>query len=134
MNTKILMSAAALCLAVMGIAASFLPQEILAYTDAPANELTVLVVQAAGALYLGFAVLNWTARANLIGGIYSRPVALGNFLHFTMMAIAGWKVISDGRTLPAVLALAAVYSGFAACFGFVLFTHPRMAERRANEA
>src|SRR5204862_7388254 len=33
------------------------------------------------ALYLGFAVLNWMGCVVLFGGIYGRPVALGNLCH-----------------------------------------------------
>ena len=128
MNTKVLMTASALFLALLGAAASFLPQEILASLDAPAEGYVVLVVQIAGALYLGFAMLNWTARENLIGGIYSRPVALGNFLHFVMVALAMWKEVFSGPGLLALVVGAAAYTALAVAFGLVLFNHPRAAQ------
>src|SRR5690554_807445 len=97
LNTNVLMVLSALLMALLGMAATFLPQEIAAYAGAEADALMVLVVQATGALYLGFAFLNWTARANLMGGIYSRPVALGNFLHFAMVTLALGKAVLAGQ-------------------------------------
>src|SRR5271165_1534786 len=90
------MSLSALFLAVLGIGTSFMPQEILAHYGTRATGPAVLAIQIAGALYLGFAILNWTARSILIGGIYARPVALGNFLHFAIVMLAGWKAIAGG--------------------------------------
>jgi hypothetical protein len=124
MKTKALMSSSALLMAVLGIAGTFLPEEILSHSVADARGTGVLLVQIAGALYLGFAMLNWMARANLIGGIYSRPVAMGNFLHFAMVAIALLKALLGGLRAQPVLAGAAVYSVFAVWFGLVVFTHP----------
>jgi hypothetical protein len=122
MKTKALMSASALMMAVLGLCASFLPQEILAHFGAEPRGLGVLLVQIVGALYLGFAMLNWMARANLIGGIYSRPVAVGNFLHFAVVAVTLLKAILSGSRAAEVLGGAALYSIFAVWFGGVVFS------------
>ena len=82
-----------------------------------------MLVQVTGALYLGFAFLNWMARGVLIGGIYSRPVALGNFLHFAVVAATLLKAMTH-FDLPVVYALSAAYTMFAAWFAVVLFTSP----------
>jgi len=124
MNTKILMGASALFMAILGIVASFLPQEILAYAGSRPEGLGVLVVQITGALYLGFASLNWMARANLIGGIYSRPVALGNFFHFAIVGVVLLKALMAGQNTAEIVVGTAAYSAFAISFGLVLFTHP----------
>ncbi len=87
MHSRILMITSAAFLAVLGLATSFMPQEVLGLHGTVPDTPTVLLVQMTGALYLGFAILNWTARGVLIGGIYARPVALGNFLHFAMVAV-----------------------------------------------
>lgn len=124
MNTKLLMIASAAVLAVIGLAATFLPQEILQYAGSAGAGLDVVIVQIAGAAYLGFAMLNWMARENVIGGIYSRPVAFGNFLHFLVAALAVVKVaLGAGRSIETVIG-AVVYAFFAAAFGVLLFTHP----------
>ncbi len=124
MHTKLLMSGSAVFMALLGIAASFFPQEILAYLGSPPEGREVIVVEIAGALYLGFATLNWMARGNLIGGVYSRPVALGNFLHFFVVAAVLIRAAVAAARTPDVVIGAVVYALFALGFGLVLFTHP----------
>lgn len=111
-------------MAVAGIAMSFAPDEIL--TAAGVTSVITaerLLVQVAGATYFGFAMINWTAKANLIGGIYSRPVAIGNFAHFLVGAFALAKGYFNGQT-HIVLIVTIAYVIFAILFGMVLFTHP----------
>ncbi len=126
MRTTVLMSLSALCMGIAGLAASFAPQELITHLGAAPDSSTVLLVQAMGALYLGFAILNWMARNILIGGIYARPVALGNFLHFGIVSLAGWKAVAAGAiTARFALLPCGIYTFFAIWFGLVLFTHPR---------
>jgi hypothetical protein len=115
------MRASAVFLGVLGVAATFLPQEILARVGAPPVGFNVLLIQIAGALYLGFAMLNWMARGNLIGGIYSRPVAIGNIAHFTIGGLCLLKFVYAGEYALEVIAAAVAYSAFAALFAFVAF-------------
>jgi hypothetical protein len=122
MNTRLLMRATALFLGAAGLAASFLPQEMLAAFGVAPVPVTIVLVQIVGAAYLGFAFLNWMAQGNAMGGIYSRPVAIGNFGHFT---IGGLGLLKSGvvqSTWP-VLAVAALYAVFAALFAYVAFAH-----------
>ena len=72
----------------LGFAASFFPNEILNNIGLAPTETLALIVQISGALYVGFAVMNWMAKAVLIGGIYARPLAMGNFAHFMIAAIS----------------------------------------------
>ncbi|WP_026898985.1 hypothetical protein [Daejeonella oryzae] len=122
MNTKILMSASAVVLGLAGIFLSFFPLEVSAHLGL--NQSAVIVLQILGSLYLGFAMLNWTAKANLIGGIYSRPVAIGNFTHFMISAIALIKISFIGSGFTYIWIAALLYSIFAILFAYVLFTHP----------
>ncbi len=108
---------------VLGITSSFLPQELLRSLGTSVDTWNVLILQVLGALYLGFAILNWSARGVLIGGIYSRPLAFGNFMHFAIVAITAIKLILQVES-TVVMVLAAVYVVFAFWFGLVLFTHP----------
>ena len=124
MNTKLLMISSAVVLAFAGLAATFMPQEIMQHTGSAGAGLDVVIVQIAGAAYLGFAMLNWMARENVIGGIYSRPVAFGNFLHFLVAALAIVKVALGPHGGTEIAIGAVVYVLFAAAFGVVLFTHP----------
>jgi hypothetical protein len=119
------MMASAVVLGLAGVAASFAPAELLTAWGSPATEQTVVLVQLLGALYLSFALLNWTARGVIIGGIYARPVSLGNFLHFTIGALAlGKRIGSRDLGLPLVAALV-VYAVFASLFGIVVFGRAR---------
>ena len=123
MNTRMVMRASAVWLGALGVVATFLPQEILVHGGTVPVALSVVVVQMAGALYLGFAMLNWMAQGNIIGGIYSRPVAIGNLAHFTIAALTLLKSVIAGQHSPEVMIGAAVYTTFAAFFAHVAFAH-----------
>ena len=79
------------------------------------------MIQRAGAAFVAFAVLNWSARGNMLGGIYGRPIALGNFAHFAIGAITLLKNVSHARDFPALLVVTALYSAVRVWFGAVLF-------------
>jgi len=63
------------------------------------------------------------AKGVLIGGIYSRPVALGNFLHFVMVTLLMLRMLPGQESLP-VIAGTVAYAIFATGFGLVLFRSP----------
>lgn len=109
---------------VCGVLLQFIPHEILSYFGADSSGINPLFVQITGALYLGFAMMNWMAKTVLIGGIYARPLAMGNFVHFTVGALALLKYAFAASSLPVVWVLALAYSLFAILFGVVFFTHP----------
>ena len=125
MNTKYLMISSSIVTGVLGVFASFLPKEILNNVGLTASEFPTLVIQIAGALYLGFAMMNWMAKTVLIGGIYARPLCMGNFLHFAIAAVVLIKVTINTTSLKFVWVATIVYSIFAILFGIVLFTNPK---------
>jgi hypothetical protein len=115
-----------------GIALQFLPHEILRQFGADFSGVNALFAQITGALLLGFAMMNWMAKAVLIGGIYARPLALGNFTHFMIAALALIKYAFAASVSPLVWALALVYTIFAALFAYVFFTHPLKNDSAAS--
>jgi hypothetical protein len=121
MNTKILLSASALFMGAIGIAGTFAPHELLRAADITPTGMLPLLVQLLAALLFGFAMVNWLARGSLIGGIYNRPVAIGNMAHFTIGALALVKATLAGE---GNLVLAIVYVVFAIAFAMVLFRSP----------
>ncbi len=124
MNTKLVMSASGLAMGVTGIVLSFLPHEVVNYfSGSQASALDAVVVQILGALYFAFAMTNWAAKANLIGGIYGRPIAIGNLCHFMMAALALTKAYFASH-LAILLVPMIVYGLFAVLFAIILFTHP----------
>jgi drug/metabolite transporter (DMT)-like permease len=116
------MTISAVILGVAGIILSFIPQEVSHFFSL--TESTPIVFQILGALYFGFAMLNWTAKANLIGGIYSRPVAIGNFTHFLIGGLALIKLLIHHTNRTSIWACAILYLIFAVLFGYVLFNNP----------
>jgi hypothetical protein len=124
LNTKVLMSGSSGVMLLLGLLMTFAPQELMAYCGSTPQPLSVLIIQAAGALYLGFSMLNWMAREKLIGGIYSRPVAVGNLLHFSIFAAALLKAAAGGHRQPITMVAAFVYSILAGWFALVVFKSP----------
>ena len=127
-KTRLLMTLSAVFLALLGLATSYFPEKVLTTHGTVPDNATLLLVQMMGALYLGFAILNWTARGVLMGGIYARPLALGNFLHFAMVgAMLTRAAITHGVIQLATSAF--VFSVFAIWFGVVLFRGPVRASQ-----
>ena len=122
MNTRWLMIISAVTLGAAGIILTFMPKEIAQFLNMP--EPTSFIFQILGALYVGFAMLNWTAKANIMGGIYSRPVALGNFTHFLIGVLALMKMAVHDSHWSIGWLFAIPYALFTLLFGLVLFAHP----------
>ncbi|MEP6922322.1 MAG: hypothetical protein ABI967_14440 [bacterium] len=115
------MAASSLVLAVAGIAASFAPAELLRALGSSVTEPLPVLIQLLGAMYIAFAFTNWTAKDNVIGGIYSRPISLGNCVHFIVGSLALAKQqFSHGGSMP-LLAVLVVYAIFAVCFAWLVF-------------
>ena len=127
MNTKLLMTASAVVMGILGIITSFMPEELLqALEQTPTNAL-ILIVQITGSLYFGFAIINWMARSYLAGGIYAKPLTMGNFAHFLIAGIAIVKAaIGNTITSKYIFILVIIYLLFAIAFGIVAFTNPKI--------
>ncbi len=126
MNTKLLMAISAILLGVTGIILTFIPAEVSGYLNLTGSPV---ILQVLGALYLGFAILNWTAKANLMGGIYSRPVAIGNLTHFLVGGLALIKAASGQPNSSYLWVCSCLYLLFALLFSYVLFTQPRPGKK-----
>jgi hypothetical protein len=71
-------------------------------------------------------------RGAIIGGIYARPLAMGNFSHFLIGFFALAKLLSAKPHLPGMWILTIIYFLFALAFGIVMFFHPIAAEKKAK--
>jgi len=108
-----------------GISLSFVPLEIMSYLGLESSKSLLYLLQILGALYFGFAMLNWMTKSSLIGAIYNRPIAIANFSHFLIAGLALTKGVLTNPGLPLVIQIAAgVYIVFAVSFGIILFRHP----------
>jgi hypothetical protein len=101
-----------------------LPRIALSASGVRAAPATMVIVQLAGALYLGFAALDWMARGNMIGGIYARPVTIGNLLHFVSGTAVIVKALSRDPMPAALWMLSAVYVVLAVAFSALLWRSP----------
>jgi hypothetical protein len=122
MNTKVVLSAAAVALGVAGVALTFAPDELgsyLAFGDG------AIPLQLLGAAFFAFAMMNWMSKANLIGGIYGRPLAIGNLTHFAIGGLALIKRAVAPGSPGVLMAIALIYLSFAIVFGYLLFRTPK---------
>jgi len=131
-NTMILMTVSAALMAFAGLLFTFLPEEIMGYFLAgESSRQSALFMQVLGSMYFAFAMLNWMVKANLIGGIYSRPVAIANLTHFF---VGGMAILKSARVLqdPLVWGTAVIYLALAVLFAIVMYTHPRVRTSTAG--
>ena len=127
MNTKTLMIISAIFLAVNGFGFTFFPNEISVLLINDDNHIFILILQILGALYLGFSILNWMSKASLIGGIYNKPILIGNLLHFFTASMALIKLTFKVETnLQLIFSYTIIYSLFTLFFGYVFFTNPSL--------
>lgn len=123
--SKILMTISALFLGIIGIFLSFLPKEIINYLNINSNVITILLFQLLGALYLGFGILNWMLKGSRIGGIYNRPVLIGNLMHFLVGAIALIKIVTSIQAYSEIIIfLMIVYSTLSISFAILFKSNP----------
>ena len=124
------MSASALAMALLGLPCIFAADVVLQRLAGGSSAGAELMVQITGALYLGFAGLNWMGKANLMGGIYGRPVAIGNLLHFLVATFAIFKAAQATGT-RFLWPIGIGYASFALGFALIVFRNPlRGAENR----
>lgn len=119
MKTRTLMTASSVALALAGLLALFAPEEMLG--KAGADSSLQVILQLTGSLYFALAFVNWTAKDSRIGGIYQRPVSLGNFAHFMVGALVLGKYALANSQNIIVLAAMSVYAVFAYFFWWLVF-------------
>lgn len=121
MNTKLLMTATSFVLALAGIFALFAPENLLVMLSISITNSPSVLVQILGALYFSFALMNWTAKDSAIGGIYARPVSLGNFAHFFSGTLIIAKYLLSNSFNTFILLTLILYSIFALIFYWLVF-------------
>jgi hypothetical protein len=131
MKTKIVMTSSAIFLGVLGFLLSFLPSEIMAYLSVEPTIITTLFLKILSALYLGFGILNWMAKGSIIGGIYNRPIVIGNLMHFGVGAIALIKIVSHIEThSEIIISLTVLYVIFTILFTYIFKNNPATVKKQ----
>jgi hypothetical protein len=119
---KLLLTTSAAVLGVLGVTCLFAPGEVLGQLGEVSLAPPCLVVQLLGAALIGFGLLDWVSRHSPLGGIYARPLAAGNLIHFGAGSLVLAKgVVSHPRNFIAGWAALTVYALFATGFAVVLF-------------
>ena len=121
MNTKILMTLTSFMLALAGVCALFAPDLIARWAGASPSGPLLALIQLMGALYFGFALMNWSAKESAIGGIYARPVSLGNFAHFFIGTLLLTRYEFSAPFNLLMLAFLLTYAIFASLFYWLVF-------------
>ncbi len=129
-NSKWLMIASALVLGVFGVLTSFFAKELLLHTKVTSQGAGEMFMQFLAAGMLGFAFMNWTARNAVLGGIYGRPIIIGNLIHFALVLIAMIKMIIAKPDLPGMWVLAGIYLIFTLGFLNAMLFHPATAAKK----
>jgi len=134
MPGRLILTFSAIALFIAGGAALFAPDELARLFDPTTSPVLPVAIQLVGGSFLGFALMNWMSRKNRIGGIYARPIGMGNLLLFTTGALTLGKATAAG-TLPAAGAgICAVFAILAASFAWLVFAHDPVSERPAKSA
>lgn len=129
MTTNTLMISSSIILGILGTILTFLPDEVISEIRITSNLISTFSFQLLGALYLGFALLNWMSKESLIGGIYNKPIVVGNFMHFGVGALALIKTISNIKPhLGIAISITVIYALFAILFAYVFRTNPSKIE------
>ena len=63
------------------------------------------------------------SRRNRIGGIYARPIGMGNLVLFTTAALTIGKALFAGHLPPAFIPAGVVFGVLAASFAWLVFVH-----------
>lgn len=126
MQTKLVLISSAILMGLTGIFLIFAPDIALQHVQIVQSKNSLMLIQILGALYFGFSLLNWMVRFNVIGGIYNRPIALANFIHFFVVGMAMIKeIISTPFEVSLFFISGLLYFLFAMLFGIISFTHPK---------
>ena len=123
MPGHVILTLSAIVLFIAGGATLFAPEELARALDPSASRGLAVIIQLVGSGFLGFALINWMSRRNKIGGIYARPLGMGNLLLFATAALTLGKA-AMAESLPlAAIGVCAVLAVLAASFAWLVFAH-----------
>ena len=131
MFTKLLLTGAAVFQGLYGVALLFLPDVLLGWFTPGPDVRAAFFAQQFGTALLGLAAVNWIGRTSPVGGIYGRPLVVGNVAFFTANALL---LLRQALEQPAVWALWAntvIVAGFAVAFALLLFGKMQTPSDRA---
>ncbi|MBO9502793.1 hypothetical protein [Brevundimonas sp. A19_0] len=122
--SKLLLTASAAFLFVLGVALNFAPAEAVRLSGLEGTSAVPFQLLA-GAL-IGVALMNWFSRSSVFGGVYGRPLGLANVVLF---AVGGISLARGAMEIgsPVLWGLTAIYGLFALAFIWVVFIAARFS-------
>ena len=129
MNSRMVLVSSAVVLLAAGLVLNFAPDETAAWLGAPPSPVVSTILQLLSATLLGMGFLNYFSRANMMGGIYGRPLALGNLL---MFAISALTLVRGSHGSTILLVAAAVSAVLALAFAWRIFLADPVAEQEKS--
>jgi hypothetical protein len=115
------MIASAAWFLILALATSFAGVDLLVAAGLDIGIGATPMLQLLGAALLGFAVMNWMAKGSMIGGIYARPLAAGDFIYFAVATLSLIKPLIGGLLPTALIVALVLHAAFAVAFGWLLF-------------
>lgn len=132
MTRKTIVTVSSVTLGISGLILSLAPDFLWESQNVKVTPIILVFTQILGALYLSFAILNWSARDNLLGGIYNRSIILANFTHYLVGFISFLEVqILNYNVIYKICLLALIYCTFSISFGIMLITNPNLEEPKS---
>lgn len=121
MASRSIMTASAALLAVLGLCCLFIPELVATAVGHPARSAAGIQLAAGGAL--GIAMMNWMARGGTLGGIYGRPVIVGNFVAAGILTLVLLSAQLSAPTIAGLVA-SALLGAYWASFAWLLLRTP----------
>lgn len=115
--SKTLLIASAIVNGILGILITFLPQETGRFLGTVSQTgPDLLIMQLLGATLFSFGLMNYMARGVTLGGIYGKPIVLGNLAFHFIAALELIRYLFDSNPsgilwIPAIL-FALLATGF----------------------
>jgi hypothetical protein len=122
---------ASLVYGAVGLALTFAPNEMLAWTGVAPSFIVAWLGQLLGAALLGLAFLNWLQRHAVVGGIFGRPILLTNL---TFLIVAFFASVRQLRAHhePLFAAVSVLLGILSVAFGLRLFSTPSSPSTKAH--
>lgn len=113
-----IIASSAIGLGLLGLALIFAPQETAGWFGWHVDhELPVALL---GSALFGLALLNWMGRNAVYGGIYGRPILLGNAVHAFTGSMTLIRAVDTTTPWP-LWGLTAFFVAYALGYGWMLF-------------
>ena len=114
-----------------GLMLIFIPAEVLVWTDGNVGTMALLLTSLLGAAMFGLGMLNYLGRSAIYGGIYGKPILIGNLVFHVIASVNLLKFSwSEGGVVALATAIAGgCYSIFAAGFIRLNFFPPDLTPR-----